>query len=110
MKKGSEHEDTDEPEEYEEDDELDELFDLNVTMDMLNAPFKRQDEFGFFHKVFATLYAKAPQYMSNLLQSLTPEEKRYLQEHMQSKRVEQGLTLEDVEHWGEPQEETKEQE
>ena len=57
-------------------------------MNMLNAPFKKFDEFDFFHKAFSTLYAKDPQYMSNLLQSLTPEEKRYLQEHMHSKRVE----------------------
>ena len=79
VKKGSEHEDTDEPGDLEEeDDELDELFDLNVTMDMLNAPFKKHDEFEYFHKAFSTLYAKDPQYMSNLLQTLTPEEKRYL--------------------------------
>lgn len=32
-----------------EEEEVDEAFDLNVTMDMLNAPFKKTDEFGFFN-------------------------------------------------------------
>ncbi len=37
-------------------DEIDEAFDLNVTMDLLNAPFKKTDEFGYFNQQFRNFY------------------------------------------------------
>lgn len=63
-KKGDEdQEDTDHSE---DEDDLDEVvslivpnykqFDLNVTMDLINSPFKKIDEFEFFHKVLSNLH------------------------------------------------------
>lgn len=50
-----------------EEEELDEAFDLNVTMDMLNAPFKKTDEFGFFNTQFRHLYDRDMAYINNLV-------------------------------------------
>ena len=51
----------------EDEEDLDEAFDLNVTMDMLNAPFKKTDEFGFFNTQFRSLYDRDMTYINNLV-------------------------------------------
>jgi hypothetical protein len=36
-------------------------------MDMLNAPFKKTDEFGFFNTQFRSLYDRDMTYINNLV-------------------------------------------
>ncbi len=36
-------------------------------MDLLQAPFKKVDEFDIFKKVLHNLHSKDPQYMNNLI-------------------------------------------
>jgi hypothetical protein len=36
-------------------------------MDLLNAPFKKMDEFAMFNEALTTLYKKDPQYINNLI-------------------------------------------
>lgn len=57
-------------------------------MDLLQAPFKKIDEFNFFNKIMHTLHNKDAQYINNLVAQLTEAEKKYLSEHMQTKRIE----------------------
>lgn len=57
-------------------------------MDLIQSPFKKADEFEFFNKVLQTLHSKDAQYINNLVGQLTEEEKKYLQQHMQTKRIE----------------------
>lgn len=57
-------------------------------MDMLQAPFKKIDEFQFFNKTLHNLHNKEPDYINNLVGQLSDPERKYLQEHMQTKRVE----------------------
>lgn len=62
-------------------------FDLNVTMDLLNAPFKKVDEFIIFNEALSTLYRKDPQYINNLIAQLPDNDKKFLKEHTETKRV-----------------------
>ena len=62
-----------------EEEELDEALDLNVTMDMLNAPFKKTDEFGFFNTQFRALYDRDMTYINNLVAQMNETEKKFLQ-------------------------------
>jgi hypothetical protein len=61
------NEDDGEDDDEDEDELIDEAFDLNVTMDMLNAPFKKTDEFGFFNTQFRSLYDRDMTYINNLV-------------------------------------------
>jgi hypothetical protein len=70
-----------------EEEELDEAFDLNVTMDMLNAPFKKADEFGYFNSHFRSLYDRDMTYINNLVAQMNEVEKKFLQEFMETKRI-----------------------
>ena len=70
-----------------EEEELDEAFDLNVTMDMLNAPFKKADEFGYFNSHFRSLYDRDMTYINNLVAQMNEVEKKFLQELMETKRI-----------------------
>ena len=83
-------EDEDKDSEFADDDEeeeVDEAFDLNVTMDMLNAPFKKTDEFGYFNTQFRALYDRDMTYINNLVAQMNEEEKKFLHELMETKRV-----------------------
>ena len=70
-----------------EEEELDEAFDLNVTMDMLNAPFKKADEFGYCNSHFRSLYDRDMTYINNLVAQMNEVEKKFLQEFMETKRI-----------------------
>ena len=70
-----------------EEEELDEAFDLNVTMDMLNATFKKADEFGYFNSHFRSLYDRDMNYINNLVAQMNEVEKKFLQEFMETKRI-----------------------
>lgn len=50
-----------------DDEDVDEAFDLHVTMDMLNAPFKKTDEFNFFNQQFSALHSRDSTYVNNLV-------------------------------------------
>lgn len=76
-----------------EDEEVDEDFDLHVTMDMLNAPFKKTDEFNFFNQQFRALHDRDSTYINNLVQQMEEEEKKFLRELFETKRVK-------IEHMG----------
>lgn len=62
-------------------------FDLNVTMDLLNAPFKKADEFSIFNHVLRNLHAKDPAYINNLVSQLSEKDKKFLKEHFETKRI-----------------------
>ena len=79
--------DLDDDDDDEEEEELDEAFDLNVTMDMLNAPFKKADEFGYFNSHFRSLYDRDMTYINNLVAQMNEVEKKFLQELMDTKRI-----------------------
>ncbi len=56
-------------------------------MDMLNAPFKRADEFALFNQQMKTLYQRDPAYMNNLVAQLDEQEKKYLKKLLETKRI-----------------------
>lgn len=56
-------------------------------MDLLNAPFKKMDEFLAFNEALSTLYGRDPQYINNLIAQLPEEEKKFLKEHTETKRI-----------------------
>ena len=56
-------------------------------MDLLNAPFKKMDEFATFNEALTTLYRKDPQYINNLIAQLPEDEKKFLKEHTETKRI-----------------------
>jgi hypothetical protein len=58
--------DTDD-EDDDEDDEKDEIFELNVTLDLVQTPMRKVDEFSAFHQVMESLHKKDPQYINNLV-------------------------------------------
>ena len=60
-------EDSEDEEPEEDEDEVDEVFDLNVTMDMLNAPFKKADEFAIFNHILRALHSKDATYINNMI-------------------------------------------
>ena len=51
---------------------------MNVTMDMLNAPFKKADEFELFNKQLRNLHTRDPSYINNLVAQLSENEKKFL--------------------------------
>ena len=51
-------------------------------MDMLQAPFKKVDEYMVFKKALEHLKAKDPQYITTLLGSLSEQERKFLKEHI----------------------------
>lgn len=83
----NDEEDGDLDDDDDEEEELDEAFDLNVTMDMLNAPFKKADEFGYFNSHFRSLYDRDMTYINNLVAQMNEVEKKFLQEFMETKRI-----------------------
>lgn len=56
-------------------------------MDLLNAPVKKQDEFGTFNTVLRQLHNKDPQYINNLVAQLSEEQKKFLREHIETRRI-----------------------
>lgn len=77
----------DDDDEDDEEDEKDELYDLSITMDLLQTPMLKVDEFKSFQQVMDTLHKKDPVYINNILGQLTEQEKKILQEHMQTQRI-----------------------
>ena len=56
-------------------------------MDLLNAPVKKQDEFATFNQVLRQLHNKDPQYINNLVAQLSEEQKKFLREHIETRRI-----------------------
>lgn len=56
-------------------------------MDYLNAPVKKQDEFAMFNQVLRHLHNKDPQYINNLIAQLNEEQKKFLREHIETRRI-----------------------
>ena len=56
-------------------------------MDLLNAPFKKCDEFAIFNQQLRQLHAKDPAYINNLVAQLSDEERKFLKEHVETKRI-----------------------
>jgi hypothetical protein len=48
------------------DEEFDDVFDLKVTMDLINSPFNKVDEYSEFKKVVHSFYQKDQSYMISL--------------------------------------------
>lgn len=57
-------------------------------MDMLNAPFKKADEFDLFNKQLRHLHSRDPNYVNNLVAQLNESEKKFLKQLVETKRVE----------------------
>jgi hypothetical protein len=72
----------------EDDSDNENMFDLNVTMDLLNAPFKKADEFVIFNTQLRQLFARDATYTNNLVAQLKEHEKKFLSQLMETKRVE----------------------
>lgn len=71
-----------------DEDDMDEDFDLNVTMDMLQAPFKKADEFAIFNQQLRTLHSRDATYTNNLIAQLNESEKAFLKQLVETKRIE----------------------
>ena len=71
-----------------DDDDMDDAIDLNVTMDLLQAPFKKADEVGIFSTQLKTLHGKDPTYINNLIAQLNESEKTFLKQLFETKRIE----------------------
>ena len=56
-------------------------------MDMLNAPFKKADEFALFNQQIRQLYNREPAYMNNLVAQLDEAERKYLKKLLETKRI-----------------------
>lgn len=56
-------------------------------MDLLNAPFKKADEFNIFNLVLRNLHARDATYVNNLIKSLDEKERQFLKEHIETKRI-----------------------
>lgn len=56
-------------------------------MDLLNAPFKKTDEFAIFNTVLRNLHARDPTYVNNLVGQLQEKDKKFLKEHIETKRI-----------------------
>jgi len=56
-------------------------------MDMISAPFKKQDEFAIFHQALLKLHEKDPAYVTNVIAQLSENDKKFLKEHIETKRI-----------------------
>lgn len=56
-------------------------------MDLLNAPFKKADEFAIFNQQLRTLHSRDPTYINNLVAQLTENERGFLKELVEIKRI-----------------------
>lgn len=57
-------------------------------MDMLNAPFKKADEFGIFNNQLRSLHNRDPAYVNNLVSQLDEKERNFLKQLSETKRIE----------------------
>jgi len=56
-------------------------------MDMLNAPFKKTDEFNFFNNQFRSLHERDSTYINNLVQQMEEGDRKFLKELFETKRI-----------------------
>jgi hypothetical protein len=56
-------------------------------LDMIESPIKSQDEFAAFSEVLKRLHAKDPAYINNLVAQMPENQKKYLKEHIETKRI-----------------------
>lgn len=56
-------------------------------MDMLQSPFKKHDEFEFFKKTLTNLHNRDAVFLNNIVGSLSDDQKKFLKEHIQTKRI-----------------------
>lgn len=56
-------------------------------MDLLNAPVKKQDEFSSFNQALRQLHNKDASYINNLVAQLSEEQKKFLREHIETRRI-----------------------
>lgn len=56
-------------------------------MDLLNAPAKKADEFAIFNQTLRNLHNKDATYINNLLAQLPEDDKKFLKEHIETKRI-----------------------
>lgn len=56
-------------------------------MDLLVAPFKKADEFAIFNQQLRNLHSRDPTYVNNLVAQLQEDEKKFLKQLVETKRI-----------------------
>ena len=56
-------------------------------MDLLQAPFKKEDEFAIFSKALKYLHGQDPNYVNGILSALNENDKKALKEFIETKRI-----------------------
>lgn len=68
--------------------DMDEVFDLNVSLDMLNTPVKKEDEFKLFGSTIKQLHQRSPQDFGQIVSCFSDKDKEFCKELLQHQRIE----------------------
>ena len=58
-----------------------------MALDLLEAPFKRVDEFNVFQSALRYLHQKEPQFIAQVVTGLNENEQKFLKSHIETRRI-----------------------